>query len=182
MILNNTHWRLNAACSNRTDLLWFYTLKSDMPELEEAREVCLKCPARSECLKSATDYDLDWTIRGGELPKAALDRPTPSMVTLPYVPRAIKSGRCGQDRHDVTTEGDLYIYGRKAQCRKCMAERYAASVAERQPATHCTNGHEMTTENTRLRRRVRDGVEKIHRMCRECTRGRNRRQRAKMAS
>jgi hypothetical protein len=77
-------WQDNAACKGADPVL-FELLNEDHPasealnrtdmfhqnveNFEDAATYCERCPVLAECLASASDDDLDWTVRGGRTPR-----------------------------------------------------------------------------------------------------------------
>lgn len=77
------HWADRANCKGKAFELFEYQDK-DSPlakgmsfreriefnttNFELAAEICIECPVFFECKKAATDDDLTWTVRAGEIP------------------------------------------------------------------------------------------------------------------
>lgn len=84
-------WRYRARCAGKPTY-WFETLMEgdplaaglDLEErfganelfIEKAQSICNACPVRQECVDSAKDVDLYYTIRGGLRPRNKINRKT----------------------------------------------------------------------------------------------------------
>lgn len=79
-------FRLDAACRGHDPELWFPVGTPGAPlydaQLEAARAVCFRCPAREACLLFALDEGIEHGVFGGadEHERAALRRALPARV------------------------------------------------------------------------------------------------------
>ncbi|MBT8462732.1 MAG: WhiB family transcriptional regulator [Acidimicrobiia bacterium] len=58
-------WREFAACSDRTDDLFFPSSESDISMVRAAKAVCLSCPVQEECLQYSLDTGQTEGVWGG---------------------------------------------------------------------------------------------------------------------
>ena len=107
---SDAHWMSRAACSPRTAELFFPPKGFNA---EDARDVCLRCPVRQECLSHALAADERSGIWGGLSPvqRKQLGRHP-----------ARRPGFCVND-HDLTEVG-LDTVGGCLQCRRDRQVRY----------------------------------------------------------
>lgn len=115
-----------------------------------AKKVCDKCPVQTECLESATEGDLNWTMRAGRMPArlnlTAVGRPAKGSPESkpPYCTR------CGEDDLHYVAKQNRWSCrecGRRANkdsptpsapklagtgpCRICGAEEFAVRLSSR---------------------------------------------------
>lgn len=67
MTTTNSRWDQRALCKNKWDL-FFPEVDDDGIEIgstKEARQICAKCPVRSECLDDAIAGNMQYGIAGG---------------------------------------------------------------------------------------------------------------------
>lgn len=77
---------------------------------EDAKSYCDRCPVLLQCRESATEDDLDWTVRAGMSPRAFSGRPV---------------GRPSNRDRDVCANGHRKVAGQHCmKCRSEQAERY----------------------------------------------------------
>ena len=166
-------WRDEAACSGMDPAM--FELKdgdrseADFEFYEASTLICKRnCPVKSECFFSATDDDLNHTIRGGNLPRqlSRFKRGRPKGGGRSH---NFESGRCKYDMHDISNPGDLTELG---NCVGCDGERLRLNLK----SDHCRNGHEYSEENTRL---SYGGDGYFKRDCRHCVRINSRRSKKK---
>ena len=58
-------WREFAACSDRTDDLFFPSSESDISMVRAAKAVCQSCPVQEECLQYSLDIGQTDGVWGG---------------------------------------------------------------------------------------------------------------------
>ena len=129
--LQTYNWKDEAAC-NEADPRLFTTLERGEPEVlglgaeelrnlnlenfEDAVSYCDRCPVLTTCKSAATQDDLDWTVRGGELPLLFQGKPT--VRGKKTVLNANGDWKCGQG-HFVDA-GDV----RCPVCRRASLKAY----------------------------------------------------------
>lgn len=170
MILNDDQ-RPYGACYGRSDLTWFYETMPDIPNLEIARELCTECPIKADCLSSAEPDDLAFSIRGGLMPTLSLGvTPPPAKIEKPYIPRILANGICKKGLHKIESEADMYIIGRKSQCRGCRLAYETNRTApvgppRRERKKYCPKGHLKEGDNLYVYTRP-NGI--VDHMCKIC--------------
>lgn len=55
-------WRKHAACLGESPSTFFF---EDTSPNHQARQLCITCPVRLDCLEYATEYEKDWGIWAG---------------------------------------------------------------------------------------------------------------------
>lgn len=174
------HWTELAECRDRFDE--FYIAEMDSPEvlaisenptvdtlrkvnvekITKAISVCNKCEVKTSCLKAASDYDLMYTVRGGQWPTSISKRGPGRPRKDPENP---PPGFC-----DYGHEPNWY-YRKDAKlwrCNTCRAEnwknREERKKAALKAAGKCPKGHDDWRVYQRSNR------DKPERQCRVCYR------------
>lgn len=113
----------------------------DPVKFQQARDVCATCPVFLECLESATEEDLKWTVRAGRIPSIFNTRTDGSIER-----RKPKSHPRGGD---VCINGHVGKWNNSASGRRCQEcnkirkarQRLRNGVQPRGRADTCRKGH-----------------------------------------
>ena len=91
-VVRQDDWTLQAKCRGMEDALF-----PEAAEQKRARQVCIGCPVRRECLAEALDNRIEWGIWGGmtERERRVLLRQRPDVVSW-------RSLLCGKQKADAT--------------------------------------------------------------------------------
>lgn len=55
-------WIVHAACKGKDSSVFYF---EDTSPNHEARQLCIKCPVRMDCLEYATEHEKDWGVWAG---------------------------------------------------------------------------------------------------------------------
>lgn len=55
-------WMLHAACKGKDSSVFYF---EDTSPNHEARQLCINCPVRLDCLEYATEHEKDWGVWAG---------------------------------------------------------------------------------------------------------------------
>jgi len=116
-------WTSFAYCGEMDQSLFFYEGAGSRPALEEGASICnTKCQVREQCLKSAEDYDLYWSVRGGRLPDALdMKQTSPRLPEDDLKPRPVESpAPCWREHERIWVRQGKNAW--KAACNTCKAE------------------------------------------------------------
>lgn len=68
--LCDQEWRAKAICAGKdNNPSWFFPYKYNKKTTAKAKEICMRCPVRQECLSYAYDNNIIDGIYGGKDPK-----------------------------------------------------------------------------------------------------------------
>jgi WhiB family transcriptional regulator, redox-sensing transcriptional regulator len=97
----NENWACEAACQGRSPDELFVMGAAQ----RRAKQVCMGCPVRTECLAEALDNRLEWGVWGGmtERERRALLRQRPNVTSWRTL---LETARAAHDQHSTPAAGN----------------------------------------------------------------------------